>query len=380
MTDMTKRLLTLGTFAALAIGLTTFTGSAMAGNGNGATPPGQEKKADQAAPAAQPAAQPAAAAPSTPPGQAKKASAAASPTTSKSPGQAKQAAKASTSTPGVKPSNTTSHWTHCSTGGTATAATCTGNGPKADGSKQYGNGKTAAQIAVSRGAPAGTVLTGPGNSQPHKVTVCGKPNNKSGGVDVHAVKSYSAASCTPPAAQPAQATESRTDCSGTTVTSTTTGTVFANTHGKVKLHGNAGVHGKHKGLVAVPATVVTSTFAPGNTACGSTSTAGTTGTAAATPGTGATATATPAAAGMAPASAPAATAAAGGVLGAQATLVRPAAKSAGGVLGATSRLGAFAVRGTLPFTGLPLWIAAVVALVLIAAGLSLRTQRPTRQL
>src|SRR6266550_1375204 len=155
---MTKRLNTVGTIAALAIGLTTFTGSAIAGNGNGSTPPGQDKKADQAAPAAQPA-------------------------------------KASSSSAGVKPSNSTSHWSKCSTGGTASSATCTGNGSKADSSKQYGNGKTAAQIANSRGAPAGTVLTGPGNSQPHKVTVCGKPNNKSGGVDVHAVKSYDAAKC-----------------------------------------------------------------------------------------------------------------------------------------------------------------------------------------
>jgi hypothetical protein len=135
---MTKRLNIVGTFAALAIGLTTFTGSAIAGNGNGSTPPGQAK---QAAPAAQPAATPAA----TPPGQAKKAAATTVPApAAKSPGQAKQAAKAATSTPGVKPSNTTSHWSTCSTGGTSSSATCTGNGTKADSSKQYGNGKTAA--------------------------------------------------------------------------------------------------------------------------------------------------------------------------------------------------------------------------------------------
>src|SRR5205085_10292977 len=110
---------------------------------------------------------------------------------STSKGQAKQAAKASTSSPGVKPSSTTGKWTHCSTGGTAGAATCSGNGPNKDGSKQYGNGKTAAQIAVGRGAPAGTVLTGPGNSQPHKVVACGHTH----AVDVHAIKSYSRTGC-----------------------------------------------------------------------------------------------------------------------------------------------------------------------------------------
>jgi hypothetical protein len=373
---MTKRLNIVGTFAALAIGLTTFTGSAIAGNGNGSTPPGQAK---QAAPAAQPAATPAA----TPPGQAKKAAATTAPApAAKSPGQAKQAAKAATSTPGVKPSNTTSHWSTCSTGGTSSSATCTGNGTKADSSKQYGNGKTAAQIAVSRGAPAGTVLTGPGNSQPHKVTVCGKPNNKSGGVDVHAVKSYDAAACTSSATQPTQATETHTDCAGTTVTTTSTGSAVANKHAKVKTHGNAGLHGKHKGLTTVPTTVVTSTSIPSNANCAAAQsfTAAIGGGAAPTFGTtaGTTVGTTAGAGGASPPTGTAAPAA-GGVLGAQATLVRPAKKPAGGVLGATARLGSFATRGTLPFTGLPLWIVALVALALIAGGLAFRSGRPTRR-
>jgi hypothetical protein len=58
-------------------------------------------------------------------------------------------------------------------------------------SKRYGNGTTAAQIAVSRGG-TGVELTGPGNSQPHKVAVCPHKTNRSGGVDVHAIKSFSA--------------------------------------------------------------------------------------------------------------------------------------------------------------------------------------------
>jgi hypothetical protein len=365
---MTKRLTTVGTFAVLAIGLTTFTGSAIAGNGNGSTPPGQEKKAEQAAPAAQPAA----ANPATPPGQAKKAAPAAT-----SPGQAKQAAKAATSTPGVKPSSTTSKWTKCSTGGTASSATCAGNGSKADGSKQYGNGKTAAQIANSRGAPAGTVLSGPGNSQPHKVTVCGKPNNKSGGVDVHAVKSYDQAACTP---SQAQAQQVETNCLGTTVvTSTTTSHAKTNKHGKVVAHGKK----------VVSSTATTTTFVPSFANCGTaaaviaaaagTPLATTAGTPAATAATAATAgTAGTAEAPLIGPTAESTTA--GGVLGAQATLTQPAEKPAGGVLGATARLGTFATSGTLPFTGLPLWIVTLVALALIAGGLAFRSGRPTRQL
>jgi hypothetical protein len=362
----------IGTVAAIVLGLTAFTGSAIAGNGNGnggGTPPGQEKKADQAAPAAQPAAQPTAPPAQGNPGQQKKAEKASQPSapsqsTAKSPGQAKQAAKASTSTPGVKPSNSTSKWTHCSTGGgTGTAATCSGNGPKADGSKQYGNGKTAAQIANSRGAPAGTKLTGPGNSQPHKVSVCGKPNNKSGGVDVHAVKSYSAANCSPSQSQSVATTPG---CTGTM-----TATVRVNKHGKVKAHGK----GKQE-------TLVTSTFVPGKENCAAQAQGGT------APAAGGTAPATATAAGTAPATATAAgngtaagTPAANGVLGTQVVVLKPVKKhAAGGVLGATARLGTVATSGTLPFTGLPLWIVVLVALALIAGGLAVRSRRPSRQL
>ena len=153
------------TLLALAIATALLASAALAGNGNGnsANAPGQQKKA-QAPPPAQ-----------------------------------------SSSAPGVKPSNTTKHWTTCTTGGgTGSSATCTSaTSSNPDASKRYGNGKTAAQIANSRGAPAGTILTGPGNSQPHKVATCGKKANKSGGVDVHAVKSYSAG-CKQQSLAPAQ--------------------------------------------------------------------------------------------------------------------------------------------------------------------------------
>jgi hypothetical protein len=42
-------------------------------------------------------------------------------------------------------------------------------------------------------------------------------------------------------------------------------------------------------------------------------------------------------------------------------------------------LGNFAARGTLPFTGLPIWIVTLVALALIAGGLAVRAHRPSRQ-
>lgn len=71
---------------------------------------------------------------------------------------------------GVKPANDTEKDTH--------------QAASSDKTKQYGNGKTAGQIAMQNGAAAGTILHGPGNSQPHKAAPC------SGGheVDVHALK------------------------------------------------------------------------------------------------------------------------------------------------------------------------------------------------
>jgi hypothetical protein len=79
--------------------------------------------------------------------------------------------------PGVKPSNDTAHDTHAAA--------------SSDETKQYGNGKTAGQIAVQNGAAPSTILHGPGNSQPHKAAPC------SGGheVDVHALKGKRRKSC-----------------------------------------------------------------------------------------------------------------------------------------------------------------------------------------
>ncbi|MFL5912404.1 MAG: hypothetical protein ACJ768_17785 [Gaiellaceae bacterium] len=85
---------------------------------------------------------------------------------------------------GVKPSNDTHKAQTCTTGGgQGSSATCQSSTypGKADSSKKYGNGKTAAQIANGKGAPSGTPVYGPGNSQPHKI--CGR--------DVHAYKGSS---------------------------------------------------------------------------------------------------------------------------------------------------------------------------------------------
>lgn len=70
---------------------------------------------------------------------------------------------------GVKPSNTTKHDTYAPA--------------SSDQTKQYGNGKTAGEIATQAGYGSAT-LHGPGNSQPHK-TSCGGHE-----VDVHALKAH----------------------------------------------------------------------------------------------------------------------------------------------------------------------------------------------
>jgi hypothetical protein len=172
---MSKRIAGLTSSLLLAVGTATFTGSAFAGNGPSQSP-GNSANA---------------------PGQLKKSS-----TSDSAMGGAD--ANANASTAGVKPTSSTAqgkHNTSCTTGGgTGSSATCTSSGgtaataqtvAHADASKRYGSGTTAAQVANAAGAPSGTTLHGPGNSQPHKVTDCKHHH----AVDVHAVKSYSTAAC-----------------------------------------------------------------------------------------------------------------------------------------------------------------------------------------
>ena len=162
--------------------------------------------------------------------------------------QAEQASKASTSTAsssstsshginstssGVKPSTDTKKRTSCMTGGSMPSPSCSATtsgsvstAATSDHSKRYGNQKTAAQIAVSRGG-VGIEVRGPGNSQPHKV--CGKNGNW---VDVHAVKSYAGV------------------CATTTTTSTTTTTTTQLNEVRTTLHQPLGTSGAAQGVAA----------------------------------------------------------------------------------------------------------------------------------
>jgi hypothetical protein len=373
----------------IALALLALTGTALAdsGNGNSANAPGQVKQAD-ATPASQPA-QPSSQAP----GQEKKAttpSSTAAP--SSSPGQAKQQTKAATSTPGVKPSNTTTHKTSCTTGMSGTAVTCSGNGPKSDSSKQYGNGKTAAQIATSNGAPAGTMITGPGNSQPHKVTSC----KHSHAVDVHAVKSYDASACQATQLQPSVQTSSSSVCGKTTIVTQST-QVFGVLHGKSAhlMTNPKSAHFTKHGDQQVLGTVSSTQVVPTGESCGSRNStessqqtqqtqqaqqtqqsSAVSAQIAAAQSQDVEAQGVVSAQSAAPASPTAqATPATGGVLGATANLNAPKPQR-GGVLGAVTNV----AGSTLPFTGFPLWIAVLVAAVLIAAGLMLRGRGTTSRI
>jgi hypothetical protein len=157
----------LASALALVLGVVTFAGPAFAGNGNGNGGNNSKEAGNSAAVSASGNSANA-------PGQVKKVD-----DTSSSPGVTTTTAtvtvtvtvnSAPASGQGVKPANDTTHETRAAASSTKT--------------KLYGNGKTAGQIAIHNGAPASTVLHGPGNGQPHKVSPC------TGGheVDVHALK------------------------------------------------------------------------------------------------------------------------------------------------------------------------------------------------
>src|SRR4029450_11057214 len=149
------RLRHVGTFV-LALGLAICApAAAFAGNGNGkdngtatsANAPGQVKKEEPAAQAAPVAAESAAQQP------------------------------ADTVQTGMKPANDTAPDTHA---------------PAAAGqTKEYGNGKTAGEIAMQNGAAPTTTVHGPGNSQPHKASPCARGHE----VDVHALEGKRKGSC-----------------------------------------------------------------------------------------------------------------------------------------------------------------------------------------
>jgi hypothetical protein len=176
-------------YAALALALAVFSGTAFAGGGNGSgngsggaagnsgSAPGQVKQ--DAAPApAQPAA-PAQAKAGKKAEHAQRHSTPAAPTTNDN-------------STGVKPSSQTSKAGHDTTAPASSNKT-----------KQYGNGKTAGQIATKAGYGDAT-LHGPGNSQPHKLAVCGTHE-----VDVHALKAKSGKCTSKQGVAAAQKTEQK---------------------------------------------------------------------------------------------------------------------------------------------------------------------------
>jgi hypothetical protein len=288
---------------------------------------------------------------------------------------------------GVKPSNSTQHDTYANASSSHT--------------KQYGNGKTAGQIATQAGYGNAT-LHGPGNSQPHKTACAGHE------VDVHALKSHGS-KCAAAAVQAKQVErkpkveEQKPAPAPAVVQATRSHGVSASAHEHVTIcHATgsstnpyvrispsaAGVFHGHLGHqdgrdIVPPFTWNGQTFSENwdangqaiwNAGCAVPAPA-----AVQAPAAPSTPAPTPA-----PAPAPAVTQAravavttkapaVGAVKGATATLTpKPKAKPRGGVLGATTRLGS-SVSGTrLPFTGLPLWIFAAVAAGLVLVGVGVR--------
>jgi hypothetical protein len=158
----------------LVLGVAVFAGPALAGNGHGngnANGNGNGNGNGNAA-----AADASATGDSSPgnsgnaPGQLKK-DAEAAPAAPAAPAEADVVAEVEpANSEGVKPSNSTAKDTH--------------EAASSDKTKEYGNGKTAGQIAIANGAGPSTTLHGPGNSQPHKAAGCAGGHE----VDVHALK------------------------------------------------------------------------------------------------------------------------------------------------------------------------------------------------
>jgi hypothetical protein len=210
----------------------------------------------------------------------------------------------------------------------------TTKGVAGDGSKQYGNGESALHVAKEHAPQVGLAdLSGPGNSKLHKVTICHATGSTSNPyvvitVDVHALKAHTQHQDgrdvipAPSGGCPAASSGGGTTTTGTTGT-TTTGTTTTGT--------------------TTTGTTTTGT----TTTTGSTTTGGVAGVSTPPPGGHSAGSPQPSVQ--------------GGPQGGPA-----------GVLGVTTRLGTAARSGTLPFTGVPLWLAALAAAGLLAAGVGLR--------
>ena len=365
---MHKRL-TAGLLAVLVLALAAFTGSAFAGgngsgsdHGNSANAPGHQ---DSTTPTQPPA-----------PSQ---------PSSKQSSTSASQPATGGDNSKGVKPSNSAKHVTYAKASSNQTT--------------QYGNGKTAGQIATQAGYGDAT-LHGPGNSQPHK-TMCGGHE-----VDVHALKNKGSkcgttqASSTPVVKQENKGqenhgksetktesksnSETKTEVKSTEATKTEVKTgkdaeskskTETDTESESKSETDAESKTEVKsheampaaGAAVTPAATATATPAPAGAVAGAGTTLAGSAPAGAVAGAGTTL------AGSAPAAgSKAAPTAASGVKGAAVTLRPTKSKPATGVLGTTARLGGTVASANLPFTGLPLWIFAAAALALILMGVALR--------
>jgi hypothetical protein len=300
--DMRRPFARLAAAAVTAAAITALTiGPAFAGGNPNA--PGQQKKQDSAS-------QPAAA--SQPASQS---------------GAPSQGGNAAASQPGMKPANNTAHGTSCTY---QSSTTCAANSPttsqssaKQDASKHYGNNKTAAQIAASKGVPAGSKIYGPGNSQPHKVTCPGGTK----GPDVHAYKAGKHSCATKSASTSAPANNAAPAQNNT-----------APAQNKSAPAQNNSAPAQNN---AAPA--------QNNTAPAQSNTA-------------------PAQVTQINGAAPAVSSA-GGVQGTTTTLGKPkTARAHHGVLGTTARIRG----GRLPFTGFPTWLAALLGIGMILGGATLR--------
>ena len=336
-----KRLTGVWLALVLALVFTATAGSALAENprnpgtspGNSGNAPGQQKKDEAPATttttAATPAAQPAQAGPGK---------------SDSAPGQEKKstAPTATTQSASAKASHTA-----------------------ADGSKQYGNGKSALQIAQqTKSSITIDDLSEPGNSGKHKVTIC--HNGHLITVDVHALQAHarhldgsdvipatSADQC-----RTAQSGATQTQsavCGSVTTTSTSTKVQRGNAYGRLK-------HGRPLHTTTVTKTQTTPTGQVCTSSTGQSSAVvssivtilGSSGNGSSTPGVAGVTAGSGAGAGEA-----------GGVEGISATL--GSNQPRGGVLG----IAATRVKGALPFTGFSLWIAVLVGAGLLIGGTAL---------
>ena len=367
-----KHRLTAPFFAALVLALAAFTGTALAGGGNGNASGGSNGNSANApghqtqAPAATPAPAPAPASAPAPAAAPAKANHSAKPTSSarsskQSSTSASNPATGGTNANGVKPSNTTKHDTYAKA--------------SSDQTKKYGNGKTAGQIATQAGY-GGATLHGPGNSQPHK-TLCGGHE-----VDVHALKNKGSKCGTSSPSTPTPSNDSQSSANCQTTTQTVTeqhlvGIKHKTGSGKyVLIHPNtkSAHYTKHADDVPVYETVTKTSTAPTGANCSSSEL---TPSSPSTPASGSAPTSAGSVLGTAATLNPSTTAntnarPASGVKGAVVALKPTKTKPAGGVLGATTRLGGTIASTKLPFTGFPLWIFALVAAGLIGIGFTVR--------